>query len=109
MSDEDYEIVWSDDGSHKNKKEKVYQDIVAKDIVLNIRLETKSRAGKAVTVIYNYPENPAYFEDLCKKLKRLCGVGGSLKKESIEIQGDQRAKIEKFCKGLGFQIKFTGG
>lgn len=108
MSD-DYEIVWSDDGSHKNKKKKEYPEITPGSFIFSIRLEKKGRGGKSVTVIYDYPENPKFFKKLVKELKRLCGVGGTLKPDSIEIQGDQREKIAEFLDLKGFKSKFTGG
>lgn len=108
MNNDDYEIVWSDDGSHKKKKEKVYADIIENEIELHIRLEKKGRGGKSVTVIYNYPKHPKYFKNLLKKLKRHCGVGGTLKPESLEIQGEQKEKCKQFLEELGFKVKFTG-
>jgi translation initiation factor 1 len=60
---------------------------------LRIMLETKHRAGKAVTIVYGFKGNDDDIETLGKKLKTHCGTGGSVKDGEIIIQGDQRDKI----------------
>ena len=60
---------------------------------LRIRLETKHRAGKAVTLITGFIGKEEDLEKLGKQLKNFCGTGGSAKDAEIIIQGDQRAKI----------------
>ncbi len=60
---------------------------------LRIRLETKHRGGKAVTLITGFIGKESDLEVLSKQLKNLCGTGGSSKDAEIIIQGDQRTKI----------------
>lgn len=60
---------------------------------LRIRLETKHRAGKAVTLITGFIGTEADLETLGKQLKNYCGTGGSAKDAEIIVQGDQRLKI----------------
>ena len=60
---------------------------------LKIKLDTKHRAGKAVTLVENFIGISNDLEDLGKKLKNFCGTGGSTKDNLIIIQGDQRDKI----------------
>jgi len=60
---------------------------------LKIKLETKHRAGKAVTVVDNFTGTNNDLEELGKKLKNFCGTGGSVKDGEIIIQGDQREKV----------------
>ena len=60
---------------------------------LRIRLETKHRAGKAVTLVTGFIGTEADLEVLGKQLKNFCGTGGSAKDAEIIIQGDQRTKI----------------
>jgi translation initiation factor 1 len=60
---------------------------------LRIRLDTKQRAGKAVTLVEGFIGLEQDLEDLGKKLKGFCGTGGSAKDGEIIVQGDQREKV----------------
>ncbi len=75
--------------SHE-KKQETLQSIQQK---LKIKLETKHRAGKAVTMVENFIGTNNDLEELGKKLKNFCGTGGSVKDREIIIQGDQRDKV----------------
>jgi len=71
---------------------------------LRIRLETKHRGGKAVTLIEGFTGKEEDLEDLGKKLKSFCGTGGSAKKGEIIVQGDQREKIFQWLIKNGYQL-----
>lgn len=60
---------------------------------LRVRLETKHRGGKAVTLVTGFSGTEEDMQDLGKKLKNYCGTGGSAKDGEIIIQGDQRDKV----------------
>lgn len=61
--------------------------------VLKIKLDTKQRAGKVVTLIEGFIGKEEDLKELEKKLKSFCGTGGSSKDRQIIIQGDQREKV----------------
>ena len=71
---------------------------------LKVKLDTKQRAGKAVTLVENFTGTPEDLEELGKKLKNFCGTGGSVKDGQIIIQGDQRDKVLQWLGKNGFKI-----
>ena len=60
---------------------------------LKVRLDTKHRAGKAVTLVDGFVGKEEDLQELGKKLKSFCGTGGSAKDGEIIVQGDQREKV----------------
>jgi translation initiation factor 1 len=69
---------------------------------LRIKLETKHRGGKTVTLITGFTGTEADLEILGKALKNFCGTGGSAKDREIIIQGDQRDKILQWLLKNGY-------
>ena len=69
---------------------------------LKVLLETKQRAGKAVTVVYGFVGKAEDLELIGKQLKNFCGTGGSAKDVEIIIQGDQREKVVQWLKTNGY-------
>ena len=69
---------------------------------LRIKLETKHRAGKAVTLITGFIGTIDDLEKLGKTLKNFCGTGGSAKDGEIIIQGDQRDKVLQWLLKNGY-------
>jgi translation initiation factor 1 len=70
---------------------------------LKVRLETKHRAGKAVTLVEGFIGTNDDLEDLGKKLKNFCGTGGSAKDGEIIVQGDQREKVLQWLIKNGYK------
>lgn len=76
---------------------------------MRLQLERKGRGGKQVTVITGLLQNTSDHKPLVKKLKSLCGTGGTVKGPAIEIQGDHRQKLQSYLEKEGFQTKLSGG
>lgn len=71
--------------------------------------DSKSRGGKAVTLVKNLMLSENDLKELAKKLKQLCGTGGTIKDGVIEIQGEHRQKIAEALQKLGYKTKIAGG
>ena len=71
---------------------------------LQMRIETKGRKGKSVTIISNFIGSKEAMSSLARLLKNYCGVGGTVKNNNIEIQGDFRNKIREKLKSLGYKL-----
>ena len=99
-------IIFSTDPNFKleNEPRDVQETLPPAQQRLKVRLETKHRAGKAVTLIEGFIGIPADLEDLGKKLKNFCGTGGSVKDGEIIIQGDQRDKVLQWLQKNGYVL-----
>ena len=51
----------------------------------------------------------AALETRVAQMKRLCGAGGTLKGEVVEIQGDHRERLAEHLRAAGFTVKLAGG
>ena len=69
---------------------------------LKVILETKQRAGKAVTVVYGFKGKTEDLEAMGKSLKNYCGTGGSVKDGEVIVQGDQREKVIQWLLKNGY-------
>ncbi len=87
-------FVFSTDPNFRFEEERdqVEETLPPKQQKLRVRLETKHRGGKTVTLITGFVGKEEDLEDLGKKLKNFCGTGGSSKDGEIIVQGDQREK-----------------
>jgi len=70
---------------------------------LKVRLDSKHRAGKAVTLVDGFAGTADDLETLGKKLKTFCGTGGSAKDGEIIVQGDQRDKVMQWLVKNGYK------
>ena len=71
---------------------------------LRVRLDSKQRAGKLVTLVDGFSGTNNDLENLCKKLKTKCGAGGSAKEGLILVQGDYKEKIITWLKEWGYTL-----
>ena len=77
---------------------------------VDIKRSTAGRGGKTVTLISGFtgiglPEK----DKLAKKMRNVCGCGGTVKDGQIEIQGDKREQIAAILIDAGFRPVMAGG
>ena len=58
-----------------------------------------------VTIIEGFTSHRDRIEELARILKINCGTGGTVKNNSIEIQGDFRKQASEFLKNNGYLVK----
>jgi translation initiation factor 1 len=105
----DSRLVYSTDRGRLKPKRPSVENKITGDGIVRIRRETAGRRGSAVTTLNGVVGTEAELKALTKKLKRLCGSGGTLKGTIIEIQGDHREKLATVLNEQGYTIKMAGG
>src|SRR5688572_21081447 len=100
-------VVYSTDGSFQFQynKEQEQATLPPGKQVLRVILDTSGRAGKTVTMVTGFIGTIVDLEALAKKLKTMCGTGGSVKEGSILIQGDVRQKILEILTKQGYKAR----
>jgi len=97
-------FVFSTDPNFKFEEEQYSNEtLLPAQQKLKVRLDTRHRAGKAVTLVDGFIGKEEDLEDLGKKLKSFCGTGGSAKDGEIIIQGDQREKVIQWFGKNGYK------
>lgn len=76
---------------------------------VKVRREVAGHRGKAVTTVPGVPVDDAELKELAGKLKKRCGVGGSVNGGVIEIQGDHRDVVVEILKAEGYAPVLAGG
>ncbi|MGB3240929.1 MAG: translation initiation factor [Geitlerinemataceae cyanobacterium] len=76
---------------------------------IRIQASRKGRGGKTVTVVSGFQCQPETLKTLLKQLKNQCGAGGTVKDETLEIQGDRTQQLLEILTKLGYKAKISGG
>ncbi len=70
---------------------------------LQVRLEKRKR-GKTVTVISGFSCSASQLKKSLTDLKNLCGAGGTIDGQQIELQGDHVERLQRELPELGYQL-----
>jgi translation initiation factor 1 len=76
---------------------------------VRVRREVGGRRGKTVTTVAGVTLDDAGLRELAGRLKKRCGVGGSVKDGVIELQGDHREVVTEVLGGEGYDVVAAGG
>ena len=98
-------LVYSTDPNFKIEENIKEEDhtLLPADQKIKIKLDKKHRGGKIVTLIENFIGTNADKEDIGKRLKTICGTGGSVKDSEILVQGDNRDKVLQWLLKNGYK------
>lgn len=80
--------------------DKILEEISKEEAEIQVTLE-KRKFGKPVTVVRGFPKD-VNLREIASKLKSKLACGGSVKNNSIELQGDHRRVIKQILEELGF-------
>jgi translation initiation factor 1 len=106
----DSRVVYStSDGDLRTAHDPLLKQRRADGDRVTVRREVAGRRGKAVTTVAGVPVDDAGLKSLAGKLKKRCGVGGSVKYGVIEIQGDHRDVVVEILKAEGYTPVLAGG
>lgn len=107
ISRDDNFIVKKNLSSQKNHMSLVYStsSSTKNQPPLVVRLDTKINKGKPATVIEGFVISGDTVNELARKIKTKCGTGGTVKDQSIIIQGNLLDRVKKILAEEGFQVK----
>ena len=89
--------------------EKGVPDLPPQQQNLRVQATRSGRKGKTVTVITGFQHKPETLTKLLKQLKAQCGSGGTVKNDTLEIQGNHKEKLVTLLSQLGYKVKISGG
>lgn len=112
MARDESRTVWSSDEGDLRRQTpapRKVKSLAPYEQTVYLHRDSKGRGGKTVTLIKKLILSEEEMKDLAKKLKQICGSGGTVKEDVIEIQGEHREKIAAALKGMGYKVKIAGG
>lgn len=74
-------------------------------IIARLRIDRAGRGGKTVTVVAGLPPHREFLKQLGAELRKACGSGGTVTKDSVEIQGDHRDKVRPLLQAKGWIVR----
>ena len=80
-----------------------------KDGVVRLFRDRGGLNGKTGPVIRVRPVRAPALVARVAFMMRLCGAGGTLKDDAVEIQGDHRERLAEHLRAAGFTVKLAGG
>jgi translation initiation factor 1 len=105
----DADVVWSSTDGDRRARPSLVKAVPASGGRVKVRREVAGRRGKPVTTIAGLPLDDAGLRALASRLKRRCGVGGSVRDGVIELQGDHRPVVMDELRAAGYDAVLAGG
>lgn len=112
MPNRESRTVWSSDQGDVRKNESSARKVISlppAQQTAYLHRDSKGRRGSTVTLIKKLVLSEDDLKELAKKLKQLCGSGGTVKDGEIEIQGEHRERIAEALRKMGYKVKIAGG
>ena len=112
MAKNEARTVWTSGNGDLRKAESSSNRVISlppNQQTVYLHRDSKGRGGKTVTLVKKLVLSEDDLKELTKKLKQVCGSGGTIKDDMIEIQGEHREKIAEALIKLGYKVKIAGG
>ena len=112
MPKNESKTVWSSEQGDLRKEQipsRNVKSLSPNQQTVYLHRDSKGRHGGAVTLVKKLVLSEADMKEMSKKLKQLCGSGGTIKGDVIEIQGEHREKIAEALMKMGYRVKIAGG
>jgi translation initiation factor 1 len=112
MTKNESKTVWSSEEGDLRKQQSASRNVRSlppSQQTVYLHRDSKGRGGKTVTLVKKLVLSEDDMKDLAKKLKQICGSGGAVKDDVIEIQGEHREKIADALAKMGYKVKIAGG
>ena len=71
---------------------------------VRVQVEKRKR-GKVMTAVRGLAAGENDLPGLLTQMKNLCGAGGTVKDDQIEIQGDHLERVRQALTEIGYQVK----
>jgi len=97
-----FEDGWSSDNRDKKKVKRVEIKEPNKHLLY---ISKEKRRGKVVTIIKPFYLELSEFKKVLKELKSKLGSGGTIKENSLELQGEVSQKAKELLQKKGFRFK----
>jgi translation initiation factor 1 len=94
---------WSSDNKDKPSRQTSTQ--TKEPIKHQLHLAKEKRRGKVVTIVKPFYLTKSDLQDLLKRLKKKLGTGGTIKDNSLELQGDIPETVRKHLETFGYRFK----
>ena len=106
--DRDARLVYSTGGGRAHAREEPAPSPAPGKGGVRLRLE-RWASGRVVTIVTGLPGRREEVAALARTLKTTCGTGGTVKEGTLELQGDQRERVEAALRARGLRFARAGG
>ena len=112
MAKNESRTVWSSNEGDLRKRQTPthhMKSLSPHEQTVYLHRDSKGRGGKTVTLLKKLVLSDEDMRELARKLKQVCGTGGTVKEHVIVIQGEHREKIAETLIEMGHNVKIAGG
>jgi translation initiation factor 1 len=112
MAKNETRTVWTSNQGALQKNESGARKVISlppQQQTAYLHRDSKGRGGKTVTLVKKLILSEEDLRQLATHLKQVCGSGGTIKDNEIEIQGEHRERIAGALQRMGYKVKIAGG